>query len=87
MKAAAVKWLKQAKHDLEMAGKNIDIGGYDVAAFLFSADYMIARYPDVGDTVPFEEYDKDISLEKVATAKRIFKDLKGRYHILEGPDE
>ena len=30
----ALKWYKQAKHDLEMAGKNIVIGGYDVAAFL-----------------------------------------------------
>jgi HEPN domain-containing protein len=30
----ARKWLKQAKHDLEMSEKNIDIGGYDVASFL-----------------------------------------------------
>ncbi|MBI5373866.1 MAG: HEPN domain-containing protein [Candidatus Schekmanbacteria bacterium] len=30
----AIKWLKQALHDLEMAEKNIAIGGYDVAAFL-----------------------------------------------------
>jgi len=33
-KKIAYKWLKQALHDLEMAEKNIDIGGYDVAAFL-----------------------------------------------------
>lgn len=30
----ALKWLKQALHDLEMAEKNIAIGGYDVSAFL-----------------------------------------------------
>jgi HEPN domain-containing protein len=30
----ALKWYKQACHDLEMAEKNIEIGGYDVAAFL-----------------------------------------------------
>lgn len=30
----AIKWLKQAKHDLDIAEKNITIGGYDVAAFL-----------------------------------------------------
>lgn len=30
----AKKWFKQACHDLEMAEKNINIGGYDVAAFL-----------------------------------------------------
>jgi len=33
-KRAAQKWLKQALHDLEMSQKNLDIGGYDVAAFL-----------------------------------------------------
>ena len=30
----AIKWLKQALHDLDMAEKNITIEGYDVAAFL-----------------------------------------------------
>jgi HEPN domain-containing protein len=30
----ARKWFRQARHDLEMAGRNIDIRGYDVAAFL-----------------------------------------------------
>lgn len=31
---AAQKWLKQAFHDLEMAERNIEIEGYDIAAFL-----------------------------------------------------
>jgi len=30
----ALKWLRQALHDLDMAERNIAIGGYDVAAFL-----------------------------------------------------
>lgn len=30
----ARKWLKQAKHDLIMAKKNIEIEGYDISAFL-----------------------------------------------------
>lgn len=30
----ARKWRKQAIHDLDMAEKNVGIGGYDVAAFL-----------------------------------------------------
>lgn len=34
MKEIAIKWLKQAMHDLEMAKKNIEIRGYDVASFL-----------------------------------------------------
>lgn len=33
-KKIAIKWFKQAVHDLEMAEKNIGIGGYDVSAFL-----------------------------------------------------
>ncbi len=33
-KDIAIKWYKQALHDLEMAEKNIDIGGYDVSASL-----------------------------------------------------
>lgn len=30
----AEKWYRQAVHELEMAEKNVEIGGYDVAAFL-----------------------------------------------------
>lgn len=33
-KGIGKKWLKQAQHDLKMAEKNIEIEGYDVAAFL-----------------------------------------------------
>lgn len=132
MKEAALKWLKQARHDLEMAEKNIDIEGYDVASFLshqavekllkaiiilegknppkshyldemakilgladdiiddlneLAADYMISRYPDVSDTVPYEEYSKDIAVEKVTTAKNIFAKLSDRYISLEASNE
>jgi len=34
MRDIARKWYRQAVHDLEMAEKNIEIGGYDVSAFL-----------------------------------------------------
>ncbi|TFG05405.1 MAG: HEPN domain-containing protein [Promethearchaeota archaeon] len=33
-KKIALKWLKQALHDLEMAEKNIKIDGHDIASFL-----------------------------------------------------
>ncbi len=33
-KEIALKWDKQALHDLQMAEKNISIKGYDIAAFL-----------------------------------------------------
>jgi len=34
MKEIARKWYRQAVHELEMAEKNIEIGGYDISAFL-----------------------------------------------------
>ena len=123
----ARKWLKQALHDLEMAEKNIEMEGYDIAAFLahqavekllnaifaledkkiprihyidelapelkvadevltrifeLTADYTLARYPDVSEDVPYEQYDEAIAKEKVESAKRIFELLQKRYEIL-----
>ncbi|MFQ5910311.1 MAG: HEPN domain-containing protein [Thermoplasmata archaeon] len=131
-KEIAKKWLKQALHDLEMAGRNIDIGGYDIAAFLshqavekllkaifalegrefprihyidelahqltvteevmsqvhaLTADYTLARYPDVSEEVPCEQYDRETAKEKVESAKKVFDLLRGRYEQLEGDDE
>ncbi len=123
-RAAAAKWLKQALHDLEMAGRNVGIGGYDTAAFLahqsvekllkallaaqgravprmhfidelagqldlppevqvhidgLTADYMLSRYPDVSDLVPYEQYDEALANEKVRAARSVFALLKERY--------
>ena len=120
----AIKWYKQAVHDLDMAVKNIEIEGYDVTAFLsqqavekllkavivlqgikmpkthhiddlsialqlpetivdtimdLSGDYTFARYPDVSDTVPFEQYTLEIALEKVQKARIIFEYFKDRF--------
>ncbi len=41
-----------------------------------TGDYMFSRYPDIGDKVPYEEYDEEIALEKVEKAKNIFLKLK-----------
>lgn len=127
-KEIAFKWFKQALHDLEMAERNIEIEGYDVAAFLahqavekllksifalegkaiprihyidelayqlslseelindvvdLTADYTFARYPDVAEHIPYEEYDEDVARVKVGKARRIFEVLKERYKALE----
>ncbi len=124
----AVKWYRQARRDLEMAEKNLQIGGYDVAASLcqqsvekllksilifekgtapkthyldeladilgiegelrtdildFSADYMFARYPDVSDQIPFEEYTQDVATEKVDRCKRVFLECSNRTESLK----
>lgn len=122
--AIARKWVRQALHDLEMAEKNIDIDGYDIAAFLshqsveklfkglialsghpvpkshyidelgvsfhlpddifecvidLSGDYQFSRYPDISDSIPFEQYDETLALERVNSAKKIFAHLSTRY--------
>jgi HEPN domain-containing protein len=126
-RAVAAKWLKQALHDLEIAGRNVGIGGYDTAAFLahqsvekllkallaaqgravpkmhfidelagqldlppevqghvdgLTADYMLSRYPDVSDQVPYEQYDEALANEKVRAAGSVFALLKERYSDL-----
>lgn len=127
-KEIAMKWFKQACHDLEMAERNIAIEGYDVAAFLahqsveklmksifaiegkkipkshyidelaktlnfseeiideildLTVDYTFARYPDVGEHIPYEEYDEEIARDKVKRAKKIFYLVKSAYNNLK----
>jgi len=116
MKEIARKWYRQAVHELEMAEKNIEIGGYDISAFLshqsvekllkagfilegkdvpkthfidelarelrlpnelqeeiiqLTVDYTLSRYPDVSAEVPYEQYTKDIAMEKLEIAKKV----------------
>jgi len=46
-------------------------------------DYTFARYPDVSEQIPYEEYDENIAKRKVNIAKKIFESLKPRYKSLE----
>lgn len=123
-KESARKWYRQAIHDLEMAEKNIAIGGYDISAFLchqcvekllkagfilegktvprthfidelarelnlpeelqdeikeLTVDYMLSRYPDVSEEVPYEQYSKEISMEKLKIAREVLNYFKGRW--------
>lgn len=48
-----------------------------------SGDYMISRYPDVSGMVPYEEYDREIAVEKINVAKFVFEKLKDRYRRIE----
>lgn len=52
-----------------------------------TVDYMFSRYPDVAESVPYEEYDEQAAKEKVRTAKGIFEALKEQYKILLEEDE
>jgi len=44
-----------------------------------TADYMLSRYPDVSDSVPYEQYDEALAREKVRAAQSIFALLEERY--------
>ena len=44
-----------------------------------TADYMLSRYPDVSDLVPYEQYDLALANEKVRAARSVFALLKERY--------
>lgn len=65
-KVVALKWLKQALHDLEMAEKNIAIGGYDIAAFLShqSVEKLLkAIFAIKGRKVPKTHFIDELALE------------------------
>lgn len=47
-----------------------------------TSDYTLARYPDVSDDAPYEQYNEEISLEKVEAAKRVFASLINTYKNL-----
>lgn len=51
-----------------------------------TSDYMFARYPDVSEKVPFEEYDLKIANKKVNCAKNVFEKLKEYYEEIEQND-
>ena len=47
--------------------------------YQLAPDYQISRYPDIADTIPFEQYDDQILQIKLSSLERIFDFLKGRY--------
>lgn len=62
----AIKWLKQALHDIEMAEKNITIGGYDVSAFLahqLVEKLLKAVFAIKGQKIPKTHYIDELARE------------------------
>ncbi len=48
-----------------------------------SGDYTLSRYPDFNEIPPFEAYNKEISLEKLTAAQRIFTMLNEKIINIE----
>lgn len=90
-KNIGIKWLKQALHDLEMAEKNIDIGGYDIAAFLShqSVEKLLkALLAFRGKTIPKIHYIDDLG-QKLNLSDKILDeviDLTSDYIFSRYPD-
>lgn len=65
-KEIALKWYKQALHDLQMAEKNISIKGYDVAAFLAHQSVeklMKSTFAYQGKRIPKTHYIDELARE------------------------
>lgn len=69
-------------HYLDELGKELNCP-QDIMDLLkdLSADYMIARYPDVTVKAPFEEYSADDAQKKINMAATIIEWVKGQMKI------
>ena len=90
-KEIALKWLKQAKHDLEIAEKNISIGGYDIAAFLShqSIEKLLKSIIALeGRKIPKIHYIEDLGKSLKLSDQILDKviDLTGDYTLARYPD-
>ena len=66
-------------HYLDELSDLIGIEGEVRADILdFSADYTFARYPDVSEQVPYEEYTCEVAMGKVDRCKKVFTELADR---------
>ena len=45
-----------------------------------SGDYLVARYPDSIEGVPFESYSSELTLDRIATAEKILAYVKGKLY-------
>lgn len=78
MEKAIELWIKQAKHDLEMAEKSISIQGFDVCAFLSQQaveKYLKALYLKTKNELPPKTHLLDVLGEKLNLPKEIMDDL------------
>lgn len=87
----AKKWLKQSKHDLQMAEKNIDIAGYDVASFLVhqSIEKLLkSLFALKGKTIPKIHYIDELAnqLNLSDEIMNYIMELAGDYMFSRYPD-
>jgi HEPN domain-containing protein len=82
LKALYIHRLKEspgATHSLLFLGKKVEIPA-EFLTFLrkMTPDFVLARYPDAADGVPYELYDRDIAQERLGFAKKVLEWIRGQ---------
>ena len=78
-------WIFQGKkipkiHYIDELGQKLGVSDDTLEDIIdLTSDYLFARYPDMSDNVPFEQYNEIIAKSKIERAKRIFKALEDKY--------
>jgi len=61
-------------HSLAELGKKVGIGTALLKDLrVISPEYVISRYPNATESVPYENYDEEIAKDRLRRAKRVFK--------------
>ncbi|MFH0875086.1 MAG: HEPN domain-containing protein [archaeon] len=79
LKAAIMKKFGEISqtHSLIELGKKLKVSETILKSLrMMSPDYIISRYPDATDSVPYENYDKESALDRLENAKRVFEWLQ-----------
>lgn len=68
-----------ATHSLLFLGKKVEIPA-EFLTFLrkMTPDFVLARYPDAADGLPYELYDRDIAKERLDFAKKVLEWIQGQ---------
>jgi HEPN domain-containing protein len=82
LKALYIHRLKEspgATHSLLFLGKKVEIPD-EFLTFLrkMTPDFVLARYPDAADGLPYELYDRDIAGERLGSAKKVLEWIRGQ---------
>lgn len=90
-KEIALKWFKQASHDLLMAEKNLEIEGYDVVAFLAqqSVEKLLKSiFALEGKKIPKSHFIDDLARQLNLSEEVLdnILDLTGDYTLSRYPD-
>jgi HEPN domain-containing protein len=69
-------YIDELAHNLNLSEEIIS------CVYGLTADYTLARYPDVSEAVPYEQYDKNLADEKINSAKAVFNLIAESYKEL-----